>query len=233
MKQKKWLILNNQKSLIDESWPDYLLKTDSYLLYKKPIITGHKKCRVCKDWVYFITNMKHLRMFHIQGSYIGLAAAYTPEIYSVFSKSITKQFWNCQNRYFDYKKLKEYQPFIAEKYPKVDFILKNKDIIDVMTNNPRKFAIMDLDFMWILDNKRIEQVSKAIYKAATKRSTAIIWHSANRKETEGDFNTNNIYRPNLIRHLSNYFNILLHDSINYYEGYPMRAEIFTLERKYG
>lgn len=228
-RKKRWLNINGKYQDCDSSLPESILNT-TRKLQKRPIVNGHKNSRFVKDSVYFILR-EQIRKHEIQGPYLGLAAAYTPEIYELLAPYIYGEFCNCQNNRSDYKKLLKFQPSIVKAYPEVYFHLEYENIINVMKVRRDTFAILDLDFMWILNKYRVPRIASAISHTVRDRSTVAIWHSANRVQKNGDWWTDNIYRPALKEALALTFKVLEYNKINYYESYPMRCDIYTLERK--
>jgi len=231
---KRWIEVNDERDYVTENRLKYSLYSTPYAKKIRPVIHGHKQDRLMKDEVYLLI-YEHIRRHRIKGAYIGLAAGYTPEIFGLMQPSIRREFVNCTLRRIDYRKLATYQPFIRRQFPQkdfgVDFQLHHGDVIKLMERSHRKFAIIDLDFMCILDYKRALQISQAIHSTAANRAVAAIWHTANRKQKDGDWWTDHEYRPFLRSELARYFYIHDYDKIEYYEGYPVRTDLFTLERK--
>ena len=204
---------------------------ESQLIHWRPEIEGHKLYRAMKDLVY-IRMAGHLDEFKIDGSYIGLAAAYTPEIYEVFSQHVKGTFVNCNFKETDYQELLTYQTVVstALRNKPVEFILHHGDILEEIYNSTEPFSIIDMDFMFMLNQDNIETTCKAISDNAADRATIAIWHSSNRFKDKGHKVTNGMYRPYIHFTLSQDFKILKYDQIDYYEGYPMHCDVYTLER---
>jgi len=229
--KNRWLILNNDRHNIDPKLPWFALDSTSNLKALRPHIHGHKEgSRLLKDYVYLLI-YAHVKKHKVLGPYLGLAAAYIPEIYQLFRPSIRGPFFTCQLRRADFKKLLEYQPFVAKAYPKADFLLQRSNILDTMHSNPKRFSILDLDFMYMLNEKRIRKIVRAIEVAAKTRAVLAIWHTTNREKGKGDSHIDRVYRPYLRSQLQEKFKVLNYDRVNYWEGYPMKVDIFTLERK--
>lgn len=228
--KKRWIVINGKKEDFPETLPDYLLQAEQRIVKHRPYICGQKQQRLAKDYVYLVIRDQMLQ-HQISGSYIGLAAAYTAEIFEVFKPLVVGSFYNCQIKRQDYKKLLKYQPIVSRRYPGVDFQVKYGDIIRHMKESTREFAILDLDFMCMLDTQKVKQITDAIKIAATDKAVAAIWHCANRRKKEGNRRTERVYRPSLTMKLGKHFDILDYKRINYWEGYPMMCDIFALQRK--
>lgn len=207
----------------------------------RPLCHGHKKVRSCKDMVYRDGIKPHLEQYKIRGRYLGLAAAYAPEIYTVFKSHILQRFVNCQFDKKSYKALKVFNPKIQEAYKShnISFELYEEDIFDRMKKYPNEYSILDLDFMCKLNKEFISKLANHAQYCVTKTSTMALWHFVGRSEWSTDYLNDTVYRPFLRQELKKYFYILKDDQINYSEGQhirkkggsPMRVEILTLRRK--
>ena len=182
--------------------------------------------------VYLILE-DQVKKHKITGAYVGLAAAYTPEIFTLLNQHITGRFVNCQIHKNDYEKLLEYQPLIttAYAYPYyfVEFELHRTDIIRYLLTERGQFSIYDLDFMGTLTKELINKVLAGIIYSIKLPATVIIWHTAGRSVTNQ--HVEKVMRPMLVSSFAKVFHIQEHIRIDYYEGFPMRGDIITLEQK--
>jgi hypothetical protein len=195
----------------------------------RPEIRGHKKIRHMKDLVY--KEIKEIASRNnVRGSYAGLAAAYTPEIFGVLQEQVAHDFINCQINSSDYWDLLDYQAVINVAYKNygVDFKLLNVDILEYLVESGQKFQILDLDFMFTLTNENIAKATKAIESSIETPGLVALWHTCGRKITEDEVSKG---RRTLLKKISNRFNISEYMQIDYYEGYPMRCDVFALKGK--
>jgi hypothetical protein len=204
------------------------------LLQKKPRIKGHKEHRRMKDSVYFEIK-RHLEEKEISGAYVGLAAAYSPEIFTLFREHLECSFVNCQISKDDFNELTKYQKLIDKTYSKkgnsVNFELFNEDINEYLLNTNKKFSVYDLDFMFVLSHDNINKMVEAISNSVKLPAVVAVWHASGRATTNDKVDY--IFRPYLKTKLAKVFNISEYSKINYYEGFPMRCDVFTLEQKNG
>ena len=202
------------------------------LLSQRPQIKGHKSTRRMKDLTYLTVRSQIVR-HKVQGAYIGLAAAHAPEIFALLNQQIESRFVNCQIHRKDYKALLEYQPFIAEAYPyprySVDFELYRTDILNYLLTERGQFSIYDLDFMCTLTEELIDRIFAGVIYSVKLPATVAIWHTAGRAVTNEDLEQT--LRPLIASRFRSVFDVKEHIRVDYYEGFPMRCDIITLEQK--
>lgn len=246
--EARWIRINGHKTKIPTTEPSFIFypyeerfglkQTENRinLLLTRPILPNYSKRmgRYCKDKVYKLM-AAHCGQHSVSGPYVGLAAQYSGEIFANFYPFIKGQFYTYELDTRHYERLLEYQPFIEAAYPPregyVDFVLEYGDIIEGLQNT-KSAAIIDLDFMGGLgkkDRPSVKDVVNSVVSCATKKSVLAVWqttgrHSWTNKELEDKV------RPALRKALKKHFRVLQYDKVDYWEGYPMRVDIYTLER---
>jgi len=249
-KEKRTIVLNDGKPIeIPKSEPVFMLYpynsrtgvrySENRLMLQvvRPACIVKKKLgRYCKDKVYQIM-ATHCAEANISGSYVGLPANYMGEIFTNFSPFIKGNFYTYEKDKKSYEALLEYREFVAGAYPqktfKVDFKVIRGDIIKEMSKLRHEAAIIDLDLMTGIGLKEgcmPEDVAKSIHNCGRDTIVVGIWQLVGRWGWTDEEMTH-IVRPAVRSALEDYFNVERHDKIEYWEGYPMRVDIYTLERK--
>lgn len=185
-----------------------------------------------KDATYLILR-EQVGKHSVVGAYVGLAAAHTPEIFALLNRNITGRFVNCQIHRKDYRALLEYQPYIAAAYPYprhyVEFELERTDILKYLLTERGQFSIYDLDFMGTLTEELIDRIFAGVVYSVKLPATIAVWHTAGRSVTNEHVEKQ--MRPKLASRFASVFDIKEHVRVDYYEGFPMRCDIITLEHK--
>ena len=154
-----------------------------------------------------------------------------------FRQFIQGNFYSYELDNEHYKQLLRYQPILKQTYAhtnyQVDFKLKYGDIITGLYQMTDKAAIIDLDFIGSLGKGKlpsIYRVVRGIDSCAANKAVVGIWQTVGRHGWT-DKELNEKIRPNLQNAFAKRFRIKRYDTVDYWEGYPMRVDIFTLERK--
>lgn len=193
--------------------------------------------RYCKDKVY-LAMQAHCGMANCSGSYVGLAANYMGEIFVNFSPFVNGKFYCYETDLKSYNDLVIYKEFVTAAFPKkkfdIDFEVIRGDIIKEMLTLERVASVIDLDLMEGIgkkDGHGPKDIAESVNACAKDNAVLALWQTAGRNNGWTDKEINEIVRPACKSALTDFFHVKKHDEINYWEGYPMRCDIFTLERK--
>jgi len=252
-RKKRWLRYNGGQQIeIAENEHKFLLypynpkvgvsytKNRVMLELARPVLENMQKKlgRYCKDKVYQLMSV-HCAEANINGSYVGLAANYPGEIFVNFSPFIKGKFYNYELNKQSFEALLDYQALVDVAFPKnhykVDFETVCEDIIAGL-HNIRDVAIIDMDLMTNRFGKEDRgksflKLAEGIAKCANNKAVFGIWQTVGRNKGWTDKEFNSYVRPGIRKALSKYFKISRYDIVDYWEGYPMRVDIYTLERK--
>lgn len=241
----KFSVDGRERDFTGQQVPDRLLKAYRDHVYPlnenrrildsiRPIINGHKDQRFLKDLTYKELS-EMLNRHLISGSYVGLCAAYMPEILCALYPRIEGEMLNMQYKKKDYLQLKTQLPYIRKAFPRSEcysFLqLKFGDILEYLRTTKKRYAILDLDMMFELNISKLQAIASCVSNAAADEAVLALWHGSNREGGKGDKEIDSRFRPKLRDYLSDSFNIIDDVKINYNEGYPMRVDLLTLNRK--
>lgn len=189
--------------------------------------------RYSKDTCYQVVRT-HLEELNNPGDYIGLAADYPGEIFVCCFPYIRGKFLTFEWKKKNYEALIPYQEFLGRAYPQrtfgVDFHLIKGDIIEGMCERQRTVGFADIDLMCGVREPMIKRIVEGFDCCLKNKAVAALWQTVGRfAPTDEELATT--LRPYLYKELRKKFSILKHDIFDYNEGYPLRVDIFTLERK--
>jgi hypothetical protein len=206
----------------------------------RPSIEQTRKSRKNKAEVYKRASVIAKKR-GIVGSYIGLAAAYAPDIYETFYPNITQTFSNCEKDRGHYKKLLSFTRELKSLYNNIDFRIYNDDIFWCLQNmqllQENKFAIVDLDLMSCLATTRktasdiVIPIIDSFEQATKNRFLLMLWSAYGMKVlTEKRYDKE--VRPFVLKMLSKRYAILEHSPLKYCDNcIPIKAEIFALRKR--
>ena len=210
------------------------------LVLQKPNVKGTRKNRKNKSEVYKLAK-NVLCNISLKGNYIGLGAAFIPEIYDTLSPQIEGLVLNCENDSKSAHKLRSYTKLIRKTYRKLnkktDFALYEGDIFEAMKYLPHKFSIVDLDLMEYLGTtkkgykpKKVERIVKSLKVCTTNKSALILWSLYGKCNWECQYDEE--FRPKLLRQIASDFKILDIYSYKYRDNYiPVKVELLVLQKR--
>lgn len=203
------------------------------LIPLRPMITLKKNLgRYAKDQAYLLMR-DHIVEAEISGAYAGLAANYIGEIFAVLSPYIRHEFNTFERNATSYKRIEEYLQFVRPAYPfhesNTFFNTYKGDIVEQLltkTHNYR-YNVIDLDFMSHLTHSQIDNVTKCVNNCMINKAVVAIWQTVGRRAgTNKQFDEDT--RPYLAKSFKKVFDVSRHDTHDYWEGFPLRVDIFTI-----
>jgi hypothetical protein len=234
---KRWIRIDGKKREWDKNqesgyrllpWIGRSISTE--LIQARPLIHGHKMIRDMKDRVYNTWVVRHIAPRSISGNYVGLAAAYIPEIYSLLSPWLQGHLVSCQKHRADYKSLLPYMEQVKKVYREADLRLVRTDIFNYMQKTRNQYSLIDLDLMCTLNEHSVYSIYEAIIRTTANTSAVAVWHTSGRVTTDTEIQE--VWRPLLFCLLDEGpTEILDYTQVDYFEGYPMRCDLFTLQRR--
>lgn len=206
--------------------------------YKKLLVDARptlglkkERGRYAKDKTYLLMR-EHALEGKIAGKYAGLTANYPGEIFTVFQPFIRGEFNSYELKYYD--KLKYYFKIMKDAYPwykhKVEFKLYNANILEHLRYFKRNLAIIDLDLMTTLWPDQIEELANTLKSCLKEKAVLGVWQTVGRQGATCEQFEEEL-RPLLTEKISNYFDIKRYNTHDYWEGYPIRCDILTLQRR--
>lgn len=215
-------------------YEDYL----NTLYTTRPKLKFNPKKRHGRNDIMRVFKKNHLDKLKIAGSIISLSASRVPETYTLWQDNIKGTYVNVEKNRKDYKKLCRYNEYINSIYGPISerdnkhtrFVVEKGDVIKVMNELKKKFTIFDLDFTIEPTKEKIKEIIYTVNCYSTN-SAALSLAFGTSRHGGGDAENEAVYRPIIKEELSKHFNIKRADKADYYDGYPMRVDMFTLQKK--
>lgn len=230
--ENSWIRINQAPKILKKNLPSELRELPLPSVYEREDESWKARGRDMKNLVYGFIKKEHLQHFNIQGRYVGLAAGRLLTL-SGFMAEHASSFVSVEKKKKQAKKFQEFAQFINRqvlpmvKLPPIDVV--HDDIFTYLQNTGIKCDIVDVDLMCTLTDNIIARLKTGLLHATSDTATLALWHAVARGTSREK--VDQYIRPMLQLVLDEDFIIHRHDQIDYFEGYPMSCEIFTLEHK--